>query len=108
MTSAATTTNCTMMRILLGMVLRISEIIKLENAVMAVTEIPITIAGSNLAVTARHEQMPNICTNTGLLRDNGPSNASFDIFDNIMFYFFSVCKLFRNASYNLRQSASID
>ena len=101
-TSAATTTSCTIMRMLLGMVLRISEIIRLENAVMAVTEIPITMAGSNLAVTARHEQMPNTCTMTGLLRDSGPSNASFDILDNIIFnaYFSNcaACNLLKNAS----------
>ncbi len=58
-TNAAITTNCTMIRIRLGMVLRNKEMITLPNATMMVTEIPITKAGSNLAVTASAEQIPN-------------------------------------------------
>ncbi len=57
-TRAATTTSCTMMRMRLGMLLRMSEIITLENAVMTVTERPITMAGSSWLVTANAEQIP--------------------------------------------------
>ena len=55
MTKAATTTSWTIIRMLLGIVLRISDIITFENAVTAVTEIPMTIAGSSFAVTAKQE-----------------------------------------------------
>ncbi len=75
-TRAATTTSCTMMRILVGMVLRISDMITLENASTAITEMPITIAGSSLAVTARHEQMPSTCTITGLSLEKGLKKIS--------------------------------
>ena len=60
-----------MIRMLVGMVLRMSDIMTLENASTAVTDMPITMAGSSFAVTASTEQMPSICTTTGLLRDRG-------------------------------------
>ena len=46
-TRAATTTNWTMMRMRIGMVLRISEMMTLENATMMVTARPMTMAGSS-------------------------------------------------------------
>lgn len=75
-TKAATTTNCTIMRMRLGIVTRINEIIKLENAVMMVTASPITIAGFNCEVTAKALQMPSTWTMMGLSRLRGLVNAS--------------------------------
>jgi len=46
----------------LGIVLRNSEITTLANAVITVTESPITMAGSSFAVTASAEQIPSTCT----------------------------------------------
>ena len=66
-----------MMRMLVGIVLRRSEIITLANAKTAVTEMPITNAGSSFAVTANAEQMPSTCTITGLFFDNGLNNTVF-------------------------------
>ena len=43
-TKAATTTSCTIILILLGIVLRISDIIRLLNAVIIVTDSPMTMA----------------------------------------------------------------
>ena len=60
-----------MIRIRLGIVLRSSEITTLENAVIPVTERPITLAGSSLAVTAKAEQIPNTGTVTGLFSPSG-------------------------------------
>ena len=64
-----------MIRILVGIVLRISDMITLENASTAITDMPITIAGSSFAVTASTEQIPSICTITGLVLDNGLRNT---------------------------------
>ena len=75
-TSAATTTSCTIIRIRLGIVFRISDTMKLLKAVMTVTESPITIAGSSCDVTASAEQMPRICTVMGLSFPNGVLNTS--------------------------------
>ncbi len=75
-TNAATTTSCTMMRMLEGIVLRISDIITLENASTAMTDMPITRAGSSFAVTARQEQIPNTCTITGLSLEKGLKKIS--------------------------------
>ena len=55
--------------------LRIREIITLLKANTAITDNPITMAGSNLAVTDSAEQMPNICTTTGLFFENGLKNT---------------------------------
>ena len=71
MTRAATTTSCTMMRMLVGMVLRISEMITLEKASTAITDMPMTRAGSSFAVTARQEHIPSTCTTTGLSLEKG-------------------------------------
>jgi hypothetical protein len=60
-----------------GIVLRINDIITLENANTAVTEIVITTAGSSLAVTANAEHIPNIWTMTGFSFDKGLKNADF-------------------------------
>ncbi len=64
-----------MMRILVGMVLRINDMMTLENASTAITDIPITSAGSSFTVTASTEQMPSTCTTTGLLAENGLKNT---------------------------------
>ena len=86
MTKAATTTSWTIIRMLLGIVLRISDIITFENAVTAVTEIPMTIAGSSFAVTAKQEHMPRTCTITGLSFDRGLNNAA-------LFFLFKIAIL---------------
>ena len=68
-----------------GIVLRMSDMMTLENANTAITEIPITIAGSSLAVTARHEQIPSICTITGLSFEKGlKSTFLFFIFSALV------------------------
>lgn len=92
-TSAATTTSWTMMRTLLGIVFLINDIMTFENASTAITEMPITIAGSNFAVTARQEQMPRTCTITGLSFDNGLYNTDLFLLlksDISIIQFFSV------------------
>lgn len=87
-TNAATTTNCTMIRIRLGIVLRSKEITTFEKAVITVTESPITIAGSSLAVTASAEQIPSTCTVTGLFNPSGVANTSLFFLENnwLIFY----------------------
>ena len=64
------------------MVLRNKEMTTLEKAVMMVTESPITMAGSSLAVTAKAEQMPSTCTVTGLFIPIGEVNTSLFFFEN--------------------------
>jgi hypothetical protein len=54
-----------------GIVLRNNEMITFENASTAITESPITIAGSSFAVTASTEHIPNTWTITGLSFENG-------------------------------------
>ncbi len=88
-TNVATTTNCTMIRIRLGTVLRNNEITKLANAVMMVTERPITIAGSNWAVTANAEQIPSTCTVTGLFNPSGVSRTSWFFLENKLIFYSS-------------------
>ena len=66
-----------MIRIRIGIVLRISEIITLDIATMIVTAIPITNAGFSCTVTASAEHIPNTCTTTGLFKFKGPSRVSF-------------------------------
>ena len=75
-TRAATTTSCTIMRMFVGMVLRMSDMMTFENASTAMTDMPITRAGSSFAVTARHEHMPNTCTTTGLSLEKGLKKIS--------------------------------
>lgn len=60
------TTICTIMRMEDGILLRISEIKKLENAVTKVKAMPITRAFLIEMVTANAEQMPKTCTAMGL------------------------------------------
>jgi hypothetical protein len=48
-----------MILILFGMVFRIREITRLENAHTATTDIAITIEGFTFTVTANAEQIPN-------------------------------------------------
>ena len=61
-----------MMRIRGGIVLRISEIIKFEQAQTTVTERAMTTAGLSCAVTASAEQTPSVCTRMGLSLLRGP------------------------------------
>ena len=75
-----------MMRILLGIVFRSNEMMTLANATTAVTDTAITRAGSSLAVTANAEQIPNICTITGLFLERGPKRISLFFFDNVVIY----------------------
>ncbi len=74
---------------LVGMVLRMSDIITLEKARTAITEMPITMAGSSLAVTASTEQMPSTCTITGLFFEKGLKKTVFQfIFSAMAFIWF--------------------
>ncbi len=73
------------MRMLVGMVLRIRDMITLLKASTAITESPITSAGSSLAVTARTEHIPSTWTITGLSFENGLNRTLlFDIFSDMM------------------------
>ena len=82
-----------MMRMLVGMVLRISEMMTLLKASTAITERPMTIAGSSLTVTASTEQMPRICTMTGLFLEKGLKNTLlFDIRLWLLFVGGKVCQ----------------
>ena len=80
--------------------LRINEIITLLKASTAMTEMPITMAGSRLTVTASVEQMPKICTSTGLSFDSGLKSASLFFLFNIVFTLYSVtlCSFLKNGS----------
>ena len=62
------------------------ELMTLANATTAVTDTAITRAGSSLAVTANAEQIPNICTITGLFLERGPKRISLFFFDNMVIY----------------------
>ena len=72
-----------------GIVFLKSEITTLEIASTAITDIPMTIAGSSCAVTASVEQIPKICTSTGLSLDSGLNSASLFRYDSIIY-----CHLF--------------
>ena len=61
-----------MMRIRAGTPVRISDITRFENPVTTVTLSAMTMAGFNCTVTASAEQIPRICTMTGLFAENGP------------------------------------
>ena len=71
-----------MIRIRFGIVLRINEITTFENAVIMVTESPITMAGSSFEVTASAEQIPSTCTVTGLFMLIGLENTSLFLAEN--------------------------
>ncbi len=91
-TSPATTTSCTMMRTELGMVLRMREMMTLLKASTAITERPMTMAGSSLTVTASIEHMPRICTTTGLFLEKGlKSTFRMSVF-SAMAYLLSDCR----------------
>ena len=74
-----------MILIRLGIVFLINEIRKLESPVTRVTEIPITIAGSNFTVTARAEQIPSTSTVIGLALIIGVVNIFLSIAITIQF-----------------------
>ena len=59
-----------------------------ENIVIIVTESPITIAGSNFAVTANEEQIPKTCTVTGLFIPIGVNKTSLFFCDNNFCFIF--------------------
>ena len=61
-----------MMRIRAGTPLRSSDITRFEKPVTTVTLNAITMAGLSWTVTASAEQIPRICTMTGLFAENGP------------------------------------
>ena len=69
-------TICTIMRIELGIWLRISEMNRLENPVTSVSAADITSAVCKFEVTASAEQMPRICRPMGLLLKIGLSRTS--------------------------------
>ena len=68
-----------MILILLGIMLRIREITRLEKAVTTITDMAMTMDGFICTVTASAEQMPRICTVMGLLLFSG-SLISFRFF----------------------------
>ncbi|MNF43880.1 hypothetical protein D3C84_249810 [compost metagenome] len=69
-------TICTIMRIELGIWLRIIEMNRLEKPVTRVRAIDITSAVFRFEVTASAEQMPRICRPMGLLWKIGLSRTS--------------------------------
>src|SRR5690606_21014949 len=69
-------TICTIMRIELGIWLRIIEMNMLENAVTNVSAIDMTRAVFRFEVTARAEQIPRICSPMGLLLKIGLKTTS--------------------------------
>ena len=75
-----------MMRMRMGIVLRMTEMITLEKAVMTVTASPMTMAGFSCEVTANAEQMPSTCTNIGLSRFSGlPRTSLFCLLNKLIF-----------------------
>ena len=68
-----------MILILLGIMLRIREITRLEKAVTTITDMAMTMDGFICTVTASAEQIPRICTVIGLLLFSG-SLISFRFF----------------------------
>ena len=73
--------------ILLGIVLRISDIIRLLNAVIIVTDSPMTMAGLSCEVTARAEQIPRICIVIGLSFPSGAVRTSlFSVENNLAIF----------------------
>ena len=76
MTSEAMMTICTIMRMELGIWLRIIEMNRLEKAVTSVSAIDITSAVLRLEVTASAEQMPRIWSPIGLFLKIGSNRTS--------------------------------
>src|SRR5690606_26024581 len=79
MTSDAMITICTIMRIELGIWLRIIEMNRLEKPVTSVSAIDITSAVCRFDVTASAEQMPRICRPIGLLAKTGLNRTSLTV-----------------------------
>ena len=75
-TAEAATAICTMMRMLLGILLRIMLKNRLEKAVTKVRPRLIRNAVFMLPVTASAEQMPSTCKPIGLLANIGPRMIS--------------------------------
>lgn len=108
-TRAATTTSWTMIRMRVGIVLRIMDIMTFANAVITVTASPMTIAGFNCDVTARAEQIPRTCTRTGLFPFSGVRKTSRFSLDNsfIAYRFFRDRSERRSDDVSHRQSAPV-
>ena len=70
-TSEATTTSCTMMRIRSGTRLRSNEMMTLPPIITKSTERLMMTACWSCTVIASAEQMPNTCTVMGLLSSRG-------------------------------------
>ena len=64
-TNVAITATSTMMRMLRGMTRRMLDMAKLENATTRVKAILMTMAVLSCTVTAKAEQIPNICLEIG-------------------------------------------
>ena len=86
-TRAATTTSCTTIRMRLGTVLRMMEMIRLLNAVMTVTASPITRAGFSCDVTANAEQMPSTWISTGFMMFSGAMKTSFILLSIVALFY---------------------
>ncbi len=68
----------TMMRILVGMSLRMELMITLEPTSTKLSARHMIRAGASWVVTASAEQMPRICSVIGLLSTTGSNSACFD------------------------------
>ena len=78
----ATTIISIMMRTLLGIRFRNSEIITFDPETTIMTASPITREGFNCAVTAKTEQIPSTWIVIGLLSLNGSDKARLFFFEN--------------------------
>ncbi len=78
-TSDAMIVICTMIRMLLGISLRIIEMAALEHPVTNVTAMLITTAVSSFTVTAKALHRPRICNAIGLLSMSGSTRTSFGV-----------------------------
>src|SRR5690606_223115 len=75
---------CTMIRMLLGICDRITEIAMLEKAVTKDTATTITMESCRLVVPASAEQRPRICRAIGLLLKIGSSRTFFALTSDIV------------------------
>ena len=82
-----------MIRILEGIRLRIREMTTLPTPKTKSTEKDMTMAGSNLTVIAKAEQIPNTCTVIGLSSLSGLEMSFLFFFENkgSDFFFSRVC-----------------
>lgn len=98
-----------MMRMREGTPLRSSDITRFENPVTTVTDKAMTMAGLSCTVTASAEQIPRICTMTGLFAENGPVRNFMFLAENkgsfsfllIVFYIFFVRLIPHGSKYDL-------